>query len=1734
MKTLCLRPKGLAYFILFGLIALNTLTKLPAQDCDVPPASPDCEFAPILCSFNEINGFCTTTKPINTFNAPNPLCPQGGSPHNPFWFAFYAGCPNLELFISPTNCGNEGIQAAIYGYGGDGLCPDSQQQPDEFIACMTLPCFNTPQVFVANGLQVGQIYYFMIDGCGGDTCTIEIFVNTDCGPPAIGPWPGLIEGPSPICATGNGTYTVEAPLGGTVFHWYLDGDLIQEGGDNFVNISWPGPGQYTLCVDVSNQCVEEFDVPSQICRTITVYEIIPVDPPPVTICADDTYPYGGNDYPPGVHEVTLKTALYDCDSIVTLTVNGFVVTNAVDPAPVLICEDYTYSYAGVDYPPGTHQVVLDNYMQCDSIITLQINPDPHVTAHLGFFFMCTSDTINIGGQKWFGDPPGHKEIIIKKANPPQCDSTIKFVIDPLYVETYIFPPDILGCFIEETELDGTGLVFNPMDAELEYQWFAYDGGVLGSTPDEPTMTVNTPGKYCLNVKVTSPDGLFSCSDSACVIVTQLDEPLADAWSSGNLSCYVPQVTLTGTSPTPNVNFKWLNPLGIVLTTDTSVVVTTPGNYQFVVTDAVGCPNTVTVEVTADQVPPDKSASTDTITCAQPQVDLVGSSMTPGVSFEWKNALGNVIGTDSITPAPGPGTYNFVVTNLINGCKDSVQITVPVDQILPLPSAGTDTLTCLLPKPPLIGGSNIPNAVYSWSFGGNLYSSQKDTVAAQSGNYILTVFNPVNGCSKDTLITVPENTTPPDAQAIGDSLDCIKTIITLTGSSATPGASFAWLFGGMPIGANPSVQVSNAGIYTLIVTGPNGCTQTTTAEAILDVDIPDLNVIGSDDTISCAVPEILLTGSSSVAVDFLWTNAAGQNLGANATLTIQNAGTYTLTVTNPLNGCSNQTDVTIGQDLAPPVIGVVQGGVIDCIASSINLNATSPTPGVTFQWFTPGNSPLPAGPTPAVSSAGTYTLVLTGYNGCTSSQQATVTASPDLPQNVVASDNGPITCTNTNVQIDVTSSTAGVVYQWTGPGGFTCTNPSCAVLVPGTYNVTVTNPANGCTVTDFTVVSIDTIHPVLVPTGNLITCYDPAVSISVASQPTANVTYLWTDPNNLTTGGNNASVTAAISGNWTVMVTNTVNGCASSTVVPVTENTLAPMITIPAPATLTCTAPSASITPSVNTSVNYLWSGPGINAGNQQVASPSVTLPGTYNVTITDPINGCTNTASTTVQEDKANPQVVLPGGELTCTNPTFSLTGTVTPTTGITAQWFLDNNPIPGSTTALPVSMSGTYTLQVTNTVNGCTSQAQAMVISNQDDPDIAATGGEVTCLAPTLTLAGSSMTSGATFGWSGPNSFTAVTAITQVNVPGSYQFTVTAPNGCTSQLVVSVTEDKDLPTAVASSALLIDCTNPTTTLLANGSSAGTGISYSWTDPAGNVIGTGLTLPGISVIGAYTLTVFNALNGCSADAMVQVEDNPNKPTGMETLVENPRCFGQKNGQIQILGVNGGTPPFLYSLNGGPFGPQQQFGGLGEGSYVLTVQDAAGCVYSAPAIVVSEPSQLTVELGEDFILQWGRDTFLYALITPPDALISSIQWTPAGVDTTLNSNEILIKPFNQTLYGVVVTDTAGCRAEDKVLVLVEKRRPVYIPNVFAPTGDQNTRFYIQSGTGITEIEVFEVYNRWGEQVYRNANFQPNDPSEGWDGSIRNRPANPEVFVYFAKIRFDDGITILYKGDVTLVR
>ena len=70
--------------------------------------------------------------------------------------------------------------------------------------------------------------------------------------------------------------------------------------------------------------------------------------------------------------------------------------------------------------------------------------------------------------------------------------------------------------------------------------------------------------------------------------------------------------------------------------------------------------------------------------------------------------------------------------------------------------------------------------------------------------------------------------------------------------------------------------------------------------------------------------------------------------------------------------------------------------------------------------------------------------------------------------------------------------------------------------------------------------------------------------------------------------------------------------------------------------------------------------------------------------------------------------------------------------------------------------------------------------------------------------------------------------------------------------------------------------------------------------------------------------------------------------------------------------------------------------------------------------------------------------------------------------------------------------------------------------------------------IKEIQSFEVFDRWGEKVFTQYNFQPNDPVHGWDGTLRGFELDPAVFVYYAKVEMLDGRIEFYEGDVFLAR
>ncbi|MBK7342633.1 MAG: gliding motility-associated C-terminal domain-containing protein [Saprospiraceae bacterium] len=95
--------------------------------------------------------------------------------------------------------------------------------------------------------------------------------------------------------------------------------------------------------------------------------------------------------------------------------------------------------------------------------------------------------------------------------------------------------------------------------------------------------------------------------------------------------------------------------------------------------------------------------------------------------------------------------------------------------------------------------------------------------------------------------------------------------------------------------------------------------------------------------------------------------------------------------------------------------------------------------------------------------------------------------------------------------------------------------------------------------------------------------------------------------------------------------------------------------------------------------------------------------------------------------------------------------------------------------------------------------------------------------------------------------------------------------------------------------------------------------------------------------------------------------------------------------------------------------------------------------------------------------------------------------------------------------------------------------LYIPNVFSPNGDGlNDVFTVYGNKEVALILELQIFDRWGNEVFVNTEFPPNDEKYGWDGSFRNATMDPAVFVYWTRVRFVNGLERLYKGEVTLVR
>lgn len=191
-------------------------------------------------------------------------------------------------------------------------------------------------------------------------------------------------------------------------------------------------------------------------------------------------------------------------------------------------------------------------------------------------------------------------------------------------------------------------------------------------------------------------------------------------------------------------------------------------------------------------------------------------------------------------------------------------------------------------------------------------------------------------------------------------------------------------------------------------------------------------------------------------------------------------------------------------------------------------------------------------------------------------------------------------------------------------------------------------------------------------------------------------------------------------------------CRDTTVVTVTGNTTPPGATATG-SNINCISTTATLHGNSGTSgVNYLWTGPGISPANQNLQNPTVNVAGQYILTVTNPTNGCTSTATVTVMADNTPPSAGVVGGNITCLQSNVTLDGS---TNIPNPTWNWAGPGINGSNqgTENPnVNVAGTYTVSVTNSINGCVNTATTTVIQDVAIPTASAgADNTLTCLAP-------------------------------------------------------------------------------------------------------------------------------------------------------------------------------------------------------------------------------------------------------------------------------------------------------------------------------------------------------------------------------------------------------------------
>ncbi|HEX2900516.1 MAG TPA: SprB repeat-containing protein, partial [Bacteroidia bacterium] len=660
-----------------------------------------------------------------------------------------------------------------------------------------------------------------------------------------------------------------------------------------------------------------------------------------------------------------------------------------------------------------------------------------------------------------------------------------------------------------------------------------------------------------------------------------------------------------------------------------------------------------------------------------------------------------------------------------------------------------------------------------------------------------------------------------------------------------------------------------------------------------------------------------------------------------------AGTYTVTIRD-----ANLCTVTLNNIIVTEPAAITgTPAVVDVLCNggntgSITINATAGGVGP-YQYSLNGGPFQGSNVFPGLT-AGTYTVTIRDANLCTVTLTNIVVNEPAVITGTPAVVN--VLCNGGNTGSITINATAGGVgpYQYSLSGGPFQGSNVFGGLTAGTYTVTIQD-ANLCTVTLTNIVVTEPAVITGTPAVVDVTCGANNGSITINATAGGVGPYQYSLNGGPFQGSNVFPNLGA--GTYTVTIQDA-NLC-TLTLTNIVVSSPAALSGTPAVVNVTCNGGNdGSIT------INAVSGGTGpydysLNGGPFQVSNvfPGLTA-GTYTVTIRD-ANLCTTTLNNIVVTEPAaitgTPAVVdvLCNGGNTGSITVNATAGGVGP-----YQYSLNGGPFQGSN-VFPGLTAGTYTVTIrdanlcTVTLANIVVNEPAVITGTPAVVNVLCNGGNTGSITINATAGGVGpyqySLSGGPF--QGSNVFGGLTA-------GTYTVTIRDANLCTVTLTnIVVTE----PAVITGTPAVVNvtCGANNGSITINATAGGVG-PYQYSLNGGPFQGSNV-FPNLGA-GTYTVTIQDA-NLCTLTLTNIVVSSPAALSGTPAVV-NVTCNGGNDGSITINAVSGGTGPYDYSLNGGPFQVSNVFGGLTAGTYTVTIRDANLCTVTLTNIAVNQPAAIT--------------------------------------------------------------------------------------------------------------------------------------------------------------------------------